>query len=152
MFLIQKRGTRMNSDWCTTSYPKFYPVCYTQDEDTLAFGPNVLPGHGEEKFDAAKAAAQDAGATGEEFCLQQNPTAFCTKCIRPQWFDARISIFSEEPTCLQCISMCVNYFTELDRQAVIANKVPSNLGCYVCMHTNPDKTNNPFAKRYVLML
>ena len=133
MFLIQKRGARMNSDWCATKFRKFYPVCYSTEEDILKFGPNVQPGAGEEKFDAAKAAAQDAGATGEDFCKIQKPSDFCGKCLRTEWYDDRVHVFSQEPTCLQCIGMCVTYYGDMDKQQITLKKKPNHMGCYVCM-------------------
>ena len=42
MFLMQKRGTRLNSEYCDTKFRKFYPICYSETPDTSGFGPNVL--------------------------------------------------------------------------------------------------------------
>ena len=51
----------------------------------------MLPGVGEKDFDPAKAAAQNAGSSAEEYCRSVDLNTFCTKCLAPQWFDPKVS-------------------------------------------------------------
>lgn len=45
IFMRQIRGTRYNADaaQCELQYKRFYPVCYTMEEDTDGFGPLYNP-------------------------------------------------------------------------------------------------------------
>ena len=95
----------------------------------------MLPGVGEELFDPAKAAAQNAGSSGEEFCRSLDPKEFCTKCLVPQWFDEQVIIFTEDPNCLQCFGICLDYYKMLDEEDIISPQqpTPTYLSCFACI-------------------
>eukprot|EP01052_Picozoa_sp_SAG31_P027734 SAG31_NODE_2620_length_5364_cov_27.556315_2_plen_551_part_00 len=166
MFLVQRRGRRLNAEHCNTKFDRFYPICYTDLEDTSDFGPGIIEGEGEEDFDASKAAAIDAGMSPELFCSLQVMSTFCPPCLKSpcvikhntlvfyrhllkSWFSAcRNCRFSSdptvktywdaEPTCMQCKSNCIAYFFENDIEDLNSNDTtPSYQSCFACMSNDP---------------
>ena len=137
-------GMRANSDTelCDTKFTKFYPVCYTDEPDMARFGPTVKPGAGEEFFDPAKASAADAGISQEDFCKAQNPLDFCSNCIEPQWFDSKVVLFVDQPTCWQCFDICIDYYHAIDIKNFNTTSETSR-SCDICMSARGNRSGSP---------
>ena len=117
IFMLQHRGVRYNADACPLAYKRFYPVCYTAEEDTLDFGP-LYDSDKETTFDVNEALLVNAGVaagSGADICLTFDTTflkeSLCVEaCVKENGEPVLAGSYkTSNSQCSTCRSMCLTH-------------------------------------------
>ena len=118
------RPTVATADACPLKYKRFYPVCFTTEEDSLDFGPLYDPA-AETTFDVDTALLVNAGvAAGADICLTYDTPflkeSLCAEtCVTENpgttSTDAPLGLGSYKTTnnqCATCKKMCLVHLSD----------------------------------------